>query len=795
LLAVLTIVVVPLALPAHALGAVPGQLVGDSNVESNADSDPAGAPEAFQYAATASGSAHRIHVYLDQSSAATTIVAGLYRDNNGTPGTLLAQGSLATPAAGAWNSIWLSSGPALTSGTKYWIALLGVGGTIAFRDQLAQCSPNPQNTAAGGYSSLPSSWQAGTQWPGTCSASMYAITTTSASGQLVGDSNVESTADSDPAGAPEAFQYAATVSGSAHAINLYLDQSSAATTVTAGLYSDSNGVPGTLLAQGSLATPAAGGWNSIWLNSSAPVTQGTKYWLALLGVGGTIVFRDQLAQCSPNPQNTAAGGYSSLPSSWQAGAQWPGTCSASMYITVPTHTETWAYDDGCNGGTGASATLVRQWLNYAENSCGSWTAASPSKSVSDCHSGSTVYCSVMPYVDTNLVYNNSPPIDPVTNSNLLSTAAEDWYLHEPSPNQTTRITSTAYGGGFLMNQNDPAYQSWWQSDVNHSFPGADGLFMDDQSPYLPLFGLSSQYSYEVEAACSGSGCPAQASITNLQSAHGVMSSALINNATGAAYPQIDNTLPDCGNPYETAQGVGPTGNMITGPVIGLLAEGCPIGENGSGLGVLSAYYADFLDDVAWVEANTAGTVVFLSYGQAGATTETQDRLIQEATELLGYKAKQMVSWPELEKGNGDLSIFPESGIYPTAPIQTMTNPSGTGCLTSASGVSCTSGGHNSLQVVSGVYRREFSNCFNQGVSFGPCAAIVNTTGGAVTVVSSWLTKTYHHSITLMCNGSPCSSTNTTDSDVQQGGTISLTGASFAAGTTQVPADSALLLSP
>jgi hypothetical protein len=100
LLAVLTIVVVPLALPAHALGAVPGQLVGDSNVESNADSDPAGAPEAFQYAATASGSAHRIHVYLDQSSAATTIVAGLYRDNNGTPGTLLAQGSLATPAAG-----------------------------------------------------------------------------------------------------------------------------------------------------------------------------------------------------------------------------------------------------------------------------------------------------------------------------------------------------------------------------------------------------------------------------------------------------------------------------------------------------------------------------------------------------------------------------------------------------------------------------------------------------------------------------------------------------------------------
>src|SRR3982074_389114 len=37
---------------------------------------------------------------------------------------------------------------------------------------------------------------------------------------------------------------------------------------------------------------------------------------------------------------------------------------------VATHVDTWALDDGCNGGVGAGAALVRSWLTYAESNCG-----------------------------------------------------------------------------------------------------------------------------------------------------------------------------------------------------------------------------------------------------------------------------------------------------------------------------------------------------------------------------------------------------------------------------------------
>src|SRR4249919_136594 len=43
---------------------------------------------------------------------------------------------------------------------------------------------------------------------------------------------------------------------------------------------------------------------------------------------------------------------------------------ARAHRAVPTHVATWAYDDGCVGGKGASAGLVRAWVTYAESNCG-----------------------------------------------------------------------------------------------------------------------------------------------------------------------------------------------------------------------------------------------------------------------------------------------------------------------------------------------------------------------------------------------------------------------------------------
>jgi hypothetical protein len=111
----------------------------------------------------------------------------------------------------------------------------------------------------------------------------------------------------------------------------------------------------------------------------------------------------------------------------------------------------------------------------------------------------------------------------------------------------------------------------------------------------------------------------------------------------------------------------------------------------------------------------------------------------------------------------------------------MAAPGGSGCL-AGTGQVCSTGGHNDLQVAPGVYRREFGACYDDGVAFGTCAAIVNTTGSAVTIQSSWLTGVYGHQITF------------TGGDVQSGGQLSLAGSPFTAGATTVPAHDATLLS-
>src|SRR4051794_15523343 len=115
-------------------GAAQGAVVaGDQTVAPAVDTNSAGQAEAFRTTATASATVGKLTVYLDSPSAATSIVAGLYADAGGRPGTLLAQGTLAAPRAGAWNDVSVSQA-SVTSGSAYWIAVLGRGGTIRYRD-------------------------------------------------------------------------------------------------------------------------------------------------------------------------------------------------------------------------------------------------------------------------------------------------------------------------------------------------------------------------------------------------------------------------------------------------------------------------------------------------------------------------------------------------------------------------------------------------------------------------------------------------------------------------------------
>lgn len=145
--------------------AASGAILGDTTVEPSTDADGVGLAEAFQATATSSGTVNNLNVYVDSSSTATTLVAGIYADSSGHPGTLLTQGSLSNPAEGAWNAVTVPT-ISITSGTKYWLTILGAasGGQLAFRDQCCGSGTVSQTSSQSNLTSLPATWSGGATW-------------------------------------------------------------------------------------------------------------------------------------------------------------------------------------------------------------------------------------------------------------------------------------------------------------------------------------------------------------------------------------------------------------------------------------------------------------------------------------------------------------------------------------------------------------------------------------------------------------------------------------------------------
>jgi hypothetical protein len=147
-------------------------LLGSSAIESAADGEPSGQAEAFQATATGSGSAVSLSIYVDSGNRATTLVAGLYSDANGHPGTLLNKGTKSAPTAGTWNKVTIAA-TALSSGKKYWIALMGTGGTLRYRDGAGGPNCHSETYATNSLTTLPTTWRSGASWA-SCPLSGYA---------------------------------------------------------------------------------------------------------------------------------------------------------------------------------------------------------------------------------------------------------------------------------------------------------------------------------------------------------------------------------------------------------------------------------------------------------------------------------------------------------------------------------------------------------------------------------------------------------------------------------------------
>ena len=147
---------------------------------------------------------------------------------------------------------------------------------------------------------------------------------------LLGDQNIESTVDANSSGRAEAFPFTNSNAGSAGSVTVYVDSRDTATKLSVGLYNTSSGHPGALLGSGSLSNPTKGGWNAVSINSSN-LGAGATYWVAVLGTGGTLNFRDR-TNSGCYSYTSSQSSLTSMPSNWSDGSRWA-SCSLSAYVS------------------------------------------------------------------------------------------------------------------------------------------------------------------------------------------------------------------------------------------------------------------------------------------------------------------------------------------------------------------------------------------------------------------------------------------------------------------------------
>lgn len=139
-------------------------LTGNKVVETAIDSNPQGMAEAFKTVPQKNSVMTNIRLYIDASSSATELVAGLYSDNLGHPGKLLAQGKLKKLTSGAWNRVGIPT-VNLVASRPYWIAILGSKGQIKFRDRLGYGNSPLESSASTKLTTLPTTWVTGKVYP------------------------------------------------------------------------------------------------------------------------------------------------------------------------------------------------------------------------------------------------------------------------------------------------------------------------------------------------------------------------------------------------------------------------------------------------------------------------------------------------------------------------------------------------------------------------------------------------------------------------------------------------------
>jgi len=146
---------------------------------------------------------------------------------------------------------------------------------------------------------------------------------------LGGTKRIERSVDRERAGHAEAFPFHALRSGATTSISLYIDLANRARSVAVAIYSNAGGKPGALLTSGRTRRLRRGHWIRIAVHAKT-LKKGNRYWIAVLGSGGTLVYRDrQGSGCSS--AESAVRGLRRFPAHWRIGPRWA-TCPISSYV-------------------------------------------------------------------------------------------------------------------------------------------------------------------------------------------------------------------------------------------------------------------------------------------------------------------------------------------------------------------------------------------------------------------------------------------------------------------------------
>ncbi|HTV91346.1 MAG TPA: hypothetical protein VMG98_01385 [Verrucomicrobiae bacterium] len=429
--------------------------------------------------------------------------------------------------------------------------------------------------------------------------------------------------------------------------------------------------------------------------------------------------------------------------------------------TAPAHIATWAFDESSAEGAGAPVALVQQYLTYAQGGYGD------AKARSDCDGAGPSSCSSVFYFDPNFIY-DAPSCTPQIASLFMAAADETWFVHETGYSDAAHRVTGSYQEScngttitvpvYLTNQSNASVDAFFSNYIQTYASGWDRYFMDDTSAsvltqtYGPGGGFCADNPPD-DYCTTTQEYPTDASVV---AAHAALTSVL-NQTSGSAMLGMFNGVGFSGNTPENLNLI-PASN---GRLLGAVCENCVVNA-----GTLeSANYQRVLNAMATTNATAGASFVELNTGSspAGSAAQISQRLVTTAIAWLGFNGNATVVFANLEENSSDLAIWPEAGLYPTQPVQSMNS------------------GASDISVTSNVWRREFGACYLNGSAIGPCAALLNATSSPVPITSSWLTQSYGHVVSIA------------GGDIESGGSVSLTAATFSSATTTIPASGAVLL--